>query len=237
MNPNSAAPARLTLPLARAGLVQTLLVLGLLALLTAGCGKEKLAPLPRDALLLVVGDSISAGFGIDPAQAWPQLLAQRSGWRVVNGGVNGDLSADALSRLPGLLEQHAPQLVLLEIGGNDMLRGVADARIRGNIEQMVAAAKGRGAQVVLMAVPRPSLMGAALSALKPADFYLAIADGMSIPLLEDALSDVLSSQDFKLDPLHPNAAGHEALARKVGAELRALGLLEEEASPRGPPQR
>jgi acyl-CoA hydrolase len=194
-------------------------------LLAVGCGKEKLPPLPPDAVVLVVGDSISAGFGVDPDQAWPGLLADRSGWRVVNGGVSGDLSADALSRLPALLERHAPQLVLLEIGGNDMLRGVPEGRTRGNLEQMILAAKAGGAQVVVMAVPRPSLMGAALSALKPAEFYRSVAEQQRVPLLADVLSDVLSRQNLKLDPLHPNAAGHATLADRTAESLRQLGLL------------
>jgi acyl-CoA hydrolase len=225
MTPNTAAPARLTLSFAPAGLVQTLLALCLLALLGAGCGKEKLAPLPGDALVLVVGDSISAGFGVEPAQAWPQLLAQRSGWRVVNGGVSGDLSADALGRLPGLLEKHAPQLVVLEIGGNDMLRGAPEGRIRANLETMIVAAKAAGAQVAIIAVPRPSLMGAALSSLRPADFYSDIANSHGVALVDDALSAVLSRPDLKLDPLHPNASGHADLADRIAEALRDIGLL------------
>jgi lysophospholipase L1-like esterase len=201
------------------------LALWLVLLLAAGCGTEKLPPLPKDAVVLVVGDSISAGFGVDPAQAWPRLLEQLSGWRVVNGGVSGDLSEDALARLPELVEAHKPQLLLLEIGGNDMLRGVPENRIRANLEQMITAGQAKGARVVLMAVPKPSLMGAALSALKPAEFYRAVAESQGVPLLDKPLSEVLSNQQFKLDPLHPNGAGHAELARLTKDGLKEIGLL------------
>lgn len=215
----------LTLGSARIPSAGTLLLLVLGALLVAACGRDRLPALPRDATVLVVGDSISAGFGVDAGQAWPALLAGHSGWKVVNGGVNGDLSADALERLPALLEQHAPRLVVLEIGGNDLLRGVPEGRIRSNLERMIAAAQAAGAQVVLLAVPRPSLMGAALSALRPADFYRAVAADQGVLLVEDALSAILSRPDFRLDPLHPNGAGHAALAREVADALRESGLL------------
>jgi acyl-CoA hydrolase len=220
-----AASQPLTFALAATPAARHILALCMLILLTVGCGKEKLAPLAGDARVLVVGDSISAGFGVDPSQAWPQLLAQRSGWRVVNGGVNGDLSADALGRLPGLLEKHAPHLVVLEIGGNDMLRGAPEGRIRANLETMIVAAKAAGAQVAIIAVPRPSLMGAALSSLRPADFYSDIADSHGVALVDDALSAVLSRPDLKLDPLHPNASGHADLAERISEALRDIGLL------------
>lgn len=202
-----------------------LLLFCLCILLVAACGRDRLPALPRDATVLVVGDSVSAGFGVDAPQAWPALLGQHSGWKVVNGGVSGDLSADALRRLPALLDQHAPRLVLLEIGGNDMLRGVPDARIRSNLESMIVASRDAGSRVALMAVPRPSLMGAALSALRPADFYADVAAEHGAVLLEYGLSEILSRPDFRLDPLHPNTAGHAALAREVAEGLADAGLL------------
>lgn len=223
--PHAAAAQRLTLLSRSPGSGLALLLLSLAVLLCAACGKDGPPPLPGGATVLVVGDSISAGFGVDAAQAWPGLLAQQTGWRVINGGISGDLSADALERLPDLLERHAPQLVLLEIGGNDMLRGEPDERIRANLEKMVVAVQGRGARVVLMATPRPSLVRAALSALKPAEFYRSVADQYRVMLLQDTLSEVLSRPEFKLDPLHPNAAGHAALAARTADALRRIGLL------------
>lgn len=197
----------------------------LVALLLSACGVPQEPALPPGAVVLILGDSISAGYGVESSQAWPGLLAARSGWNVVNGGVSGDTSADALARLPELLDQHAPALVLLEIGGNDMLRGIPEAQTQANLGHMIELVKQRGTRAVVMAVPRPSVAGAVFSSLEAAGFYRAVAQRADVPLLEDALSDVLSERELKLDPLHPNAAGHLALAHATAAALKRIGIL------------
>jgi len=197
----------------------------LVAALLSACSAPKEAPLPPGAVVLALGDSITAGYGVDQDQAWPALLAQRSGWVVVNGGVTGDRSGDALARLPGLLDEHGPALLLLEIGGNDMLRKLPLGETVSNIERILDLARQRGVRTVLMAIPRPSVAGAVFASLSPAGFYREVAERNHIPLLEDEVSEVLSQREFTLDPLHPNAAGHAALAEKSAATLREIGLL------------
>lgn len=197
----------------------------LVAALLSACSAPKEAPLAPGAVVLALGDSITAGYGVDQAQAWPALLAQRSGWVVVNGGVTGDRSGDALGRLPGLLDEHDPALLLVEIGGNDMLRKLPEGETVGNLERILDLARQRGVRAVLMAVPRPSVAGAVFASLAPARFYREVAERHGIPLLQDELSEVLSDGEFRLDPLHPNAAGHAALAEKSAASLREIGLL------------
>jgi len=91
----------------------TMLAIGLLA----ACGKQaKEEAIPSGSTVLALGDSLTAGAGVSPEQAWPDQLAGRTGWTVVNGGVNGNTSADALNRLPALLDEHEPVLVLESLG-------------------------------------------------------------------------------------------------------------------------
>src|SRR5688572_1069256 len=109
-----------------------LLLISLAAL--AACSRQpKLVPVASGATVLALGDSITFGTGATPETSYPSVLAQLTGWKIVNTGVPGDTSAGALARLPGLLQEHAPQLVLVSIGGNDFLRRLPMAETRANI--------------------------------------------------------------------------------------------------------
>lgn len=195
----------------------------LLLALLAACGARKAEPLAPGAPVLVLGDSISAGYGLPPHQAWPALLAERTGWRIANGSVSGDKAADALARLPGLLEAHAPKLVLIQIGGNDMLRRVPEAKTRTDLMRAISLAQARGAVTVLVASPRPSVAGAVFQHLSAASFYAELAKEAKADLIEDAIAEVLSNPELKLDALHPNATGQAALADKAFEALRRFG--------------
>lgn len=194
-------------------------------LLLAACSAEKAASLPPGTVVLALGDSLTAGYGLAPEQAWPALLAARTGWKVINGGVSGDRTDDALARLPSLLDEHAPALVLVTLGGNDMLRKRPEEETRADLARILELARGRGAQPVLLATPRPSIAGALFQNLSPPAFYAEIAGERKVPLIADAVPAVLSDPELKLDPLHPNAEGHEALAGKAFDALRKLGYV------------
>lgn len=194
-------------------------------LLVAGCGKAKEQALPPGSRVLALGDSLTAGNGVAPADAWPSLLANRTGWHITNGGVSGDTSAAALLRLPALLAEHDPVLVLVTLGGNDMLRHIPKAETIANLEKILARIKAHGAKPVLLATPEPSAMGAAFRSLSAADFYQKIADSHHAPLIEDALAEVLSDPQMKGDPLHPNAAGHTLLSEKIFDALKSIGYV------------
>jgi acyl-CoA thioesterase-1 len=114
--------------------------------------------------------------------------------------------------------------VVIELGGNDMLRGVADETIVANLDAMIDAAAARGAKVVLMAAPRPSALGA-LTRFTAASFYRDLAQRRAVPLVERALPSVLSESSLRLDALHPTAEGHRALAERTAEELAASGLV------------
>ncbi|HLP96938.1 MAG TPA: arylesterase [Sideroxyarcus sp.] len=199
-----------------------LLLLAVVALCTA-CGKPQETAIPPGSTVLALGDSLTAGAGVTPVEAWPNLLAAKTGWRVINGGVNGDTSEAGLRRLPALLEEHKPVLVLVTLGGNDMLRRLPQQETVANLGKITALVKVHGGKPVLLATPNPSLMGAVFQNLSAADFYREVAEAQQVPLIEDAIAEIISDPLLKGDQIHPNAAGHALLAEKIFAELQSIG--------------
>lgn len=191
--------------------------------LLVACDKVKEQAIPAGSVVLALGDSLTAGAGVTQAEAWPNLLASRSGWVVINGGINGDTSGAALRRLPALLEQHTPALVVVTLGGNDMLRRIPQAETIANLEKILSLIRAQGAKPLLLATPQPSLTAAVFQNLSAADFYRELAEAQRVPLIEDAIAEVISDPQLKIDPLHPNAAGHALLSEKIFAELQAIG--------------
>jgi acyl-CoA hydrolase len=124
-----------------------------------------------------------------------------------------------------LLEEYQPALVLVALGGNDMLRHVPQHETVANLERMLALVKAHGAKAVLLATPQPSVAGAVFRHLSAPDFYREVAKKARVPLIEDAIPDVLSDPQLKGDPLHPNAAGHALLAEKIFDALKSLGYV------------
>lgn len=199
----------------------------LVALLTlvAACSKPTETPLPMQSRVLVIGDSIAAGYGLAREQSWVAQLASLTGWLMINGGISGDTSAQGQARLASLIDEHRPVAVIIELGGNDMLRRLPTAETVATLEAMIRDVRAAGAKPVLMAVPTPSVAGAAFGNLSDAGFYGELAKRTKVPLIEDAISDVLSKPALKLDQLHPNADGHRELAAQVAIRLRKIGLL------------
>lgn len=205
--------------------IRGLLALVALLLVAACGGPPKENALPRGTTVLALGDSLTAAHGVSPAEAWPALLSELTGWEVINGGVSGDTSEGGLQRLPALLDEHRPMLVLVTLGGNDMLRRLPQEQTVANLGRIIAQVRAHGAKAVLVATPKPSLAGAAFGALSPADFYRALARDQQVPLIEDPMADVLSDAKLKADQLHPNAAGHALLAKKLLAALTTIGYV------------
>jgi len=187
----------------------------LLILLLAACGKPpQIAPLPADAVVLAFGDSLTHGNGAPQGQGYPEVLAGLLGRTVINAGVPGEVSAAGLMRLPQLLEQHRPQLVILCHGGNDFLQKLDRTQAAANLAAMVAQIRTTGADVVLVGVPEFGLV------LKPPKFYPEIAERFGIPYQGDIVSDLLGDRDFKSDTIHPNAAGYRRMAEALFKLIR-----------------
>jgi acyl-CoA thioesterase-1 len=180
---------------------------------------------PAGATVLALGDSLTYGTGAPPGQGYPEALAALTGWQVVNAGVPGDTSAQALARLPGLLAQHTPALVLLGIGGNDFLRRVPEAatarQLRALCEQVLAA----GPQLLLVAVPRPTLAAAVTRTLADHPIYAELAAELKLPLHAGGWSAVLSDPALRSDEIHANAEGYRRFAEGLRDTARATGLL------------
>src|SRR5918992_197951 len=147
-----------------------------LILLIWGCGErpkmERLAP---DAVVLAFGDSLTFGTGANEDESYPAQLEKLIARRVVRAGVPGEVTAQALARLPQVLDEHSPRLLLLCIGGNDFLRRLGDAQAEANVRAMVKLARERGVEVVLIGTPQPGLRPT------PPPFYEAIAEDFGLP--------------------------------------------------------
>jgi len=191
-----------------------------LALVIAACGaRTRLEPLPREAVVLAFGDSLTYGTGAAEAQSYPAQLESLIGRRVVRAGVPGEVTAQALERLPGALDEYAPRLLLLCIGGNDFLRRLPNAQAERNVRAMIELARRRGVDVLLIGTPEPGLLPS------PPAFYAALAKELRVPYEGGVLTEVLRDARLKSDPIHPNAAGYRVIAERVAAALKKNGAL------------
>jgi acyl-CoA thioesterase-1 len=198
------------------------LYLLLLALFLSACSDDTphLNRLDSNAVILAFGDSLTYGTGTTRDNSYPAILQQLSGRQVINAGIPGEMSATGLARLAETLEEVQPQLLILCLGGNDMLRQRSALEIEQNLEKMVAMSRERSIPVLLLGVPRPAIFG-----LRSADLYYSLAERLQLPLEGEIIPEVLSSNDLKSDHIHPNTAGYRLLAEGVFNKLKASGAL------------
>jgi len=176
--------------------------------------------------VLVFGDSLSAGYGIRIQQAWPTLLQQKLGqdWRVVNASMSGETTAGGLTRLPAALKQHQPELLLLELGANDGLRGLPVETARQNLITMIELGRKAGARVGLIAVRMPPNFGPAYTTKFDAMFG-DLARQYKLPpppFLFEGIAD--KPELFQGDQLHPVATAQPRLLDNVWPLVQALQL-------------
>jgi acyl-CoA hydrolase len=194
----------------------------------AGCSRRsavRARAVPPGATVLALGDSLTHGTGATPDTAYPAVLASLTGWNVVNAGVPGDTSAHALERLAPLLAEHRPALVLVSIGGNDFLRRLDEATTLANLERICRDCMAAGAQVLLVAVPRPGLAVALTGSLTDHALYAELAGRLQVPLHRQGWSEVLADESLRADRIHANARGYTEFARGLAGTARAVGLL------------
>lgn len=201
-------------------LLRTAWLLAVVAALVACSSKPPSLPrLGPDDVIVAFGDSLTFGTGAQPAESYPAVLGDLIGRDVVGAGVPGETTAQGMQRLPQVLDRYRPRLVLLCLGGNDLLRKVDEPVIEANLRAMVRTLRGRGIAVVLIGVPKPSLLPGT------AAFYETIADDMQVPLEGEVLETILVKNEFKSDPIHPNAAGYRKIAEAVAKLLRGSGAI------------
>lgn len=198
----------------------------LFVLLAVACSKQaKYAVVPKDAIVLVLGDSLSFGTGAKEGENYPTLLAQTTGWKMINAGVPGNTSAGGLERLPLLLKEHQPLLLIVELGGNDFLHQLPTDQTEANLKAILALAKAQHIQTILVAIPELNALKAAIGNLADHAMYERIAKETATPLIADVFSDVLSDRALKADQIHPNATGYSKVSEKLYESLKELGFV------------
>ncbi|HSG89887.1 MAG TPA: GDSL-type esterase/lipase family protein [Pseudomonadales bacterium] len=200
--------------------VRSLVLLLPLVLAGACGGPPPLTPLDDDAVILAFGDSLTHGTGAAAGDAYPEALAELTGLRVVNDGVPGEVTRLGLARLPASLAAHRPDLVVLVHGGNDILRRQSGRAAADNLARMIDLIRADGAQVVMLAVPGPSLT------LAPPAWYEEVAKAHGVPMDDGILSSLMRDASMKSDQVHFNRAGYRRMAEAVLALLRDAGALK-----------
>lgn len=199
------------------------------------CSAMSAAALPGAAqavqpVVLVVGDSLSAEYGLQRGSGWVALLEKKLAQEkiaatVVNASISGDTTSGGRSRLPALLTQHKPQVVVIELGGNDALRGLPLANTERNLAEMARAAKAAGAKVLIAGMQVPPNYGRQYNEDFAAAFAKA-AKSEGVALLPFLLKDVADTPKavelFQNDRIHPNAAAHPIILANVWPVLKPL---------------
>lgn len=212
-------------PLLRIGLT---IVRAVICALTVWYATVAIAEKSADQAILVLGDSLSAGYGIDLQQGWVQLLQARLDadgrhYRVINAAISGDTSGGALNRLPALLEKHQPAIVILEIGGNDGLRGTPAAVIRQNIARMIELCNQKNSHVLLLGMQIPANYGA-VYARQFAENYSRLAREYKVALLPFFMQPLQNApqQLLQADGIHPTAQAQPLLLENLWGALKPL---------------
>lgn len=203
-------------------MIKTLFLL--LTLLVSGCNDSRptFNKLSQQAVILAFGDSLTYGTGASPESDYPTILSKLSGHEVINVGVPGEISSTGLKRLPALLEEYQPELLILIHGGNDFLRKIPKQQTKENLEQMIDEAKQRDIKVVLLGVPSSTLF-----LLSSAEIYQEIAEQQNTVIDLDTMPKILSSKELKSDTIHPNDQGYRLMAENIFNLLVDSGALTE----------
>lgn len=193
---------------------------GFFLTLLAACDRPPQLPRLNDGDTIVAfGDSLTHGTGASADESYPAALSRLINHPVINAGMPGETTAEGLQRLPDILEAHQPKLILLCLGGNDMLRRQDAAQTEANLRAMIQSIRAKGANVVLIGVPEPKLFSG------PPAFYEQIAGEFSLPYEGEVFNEVLKDNRLKSDPIHANAAGYRVVAERLAELLKQTGAL------------
>ena len=184
----------------------------------------------NDSTILIIGDSLSAGLGVAYNQSWPSLLQDRldkDGYKikVVNAGISGDTTAGGKERLPKLLSQYAPEIVVIELGGNDGLRGTSIDSIESNLRSMIEATHNHEAKIILIGMQLPPNYGNAY-ATSFQNLFPKLANEYGLVLVERLIqrmmNEVWQQSLMQMDGIHPNAIGHIQIENLIWDSLEPL---------------
>ena len=186
-----------------------------------GCGQKVpgVAPVGPNDVIVAFGDSLTYGTGATESESYPAALAELIGRKVVRAGVPGEVTEGGLQRLPAVIEEHRPALMIVCLGGNDMLRKLDEAQTKANLREIIRMIRAGGISVVLVGVPKPALITGT------AEFYAEIAKEFNVPYEGKIVSEVLHQRDLKSDSIHPNARGYRKMAEAIAELLRKAGAV------------
>ena len=183
---------------------------------------------PQRKNLLIVGDSLSAAYGIDSDAAWVELLKDRleqetpGNWNVANASISGETTDGGLRRLPDLLDKHDPAIVVIELGGNDGLRGFPPDVIRTNLAKMIQLSQQHGAEVLLVGIEIPPNYGQRYTTAF-ANVFSSLAEEYNLSFVPFFLADVYDGEAMmQADGIHPTAKAQPQLLDNIWSELLAL---------------
>ncbi|MDD2759997.1 MAG: arylesterase [Methylomonas sp.] len=177
--------------------------------------------------IVVLGDSISAGYGIDAGAGWVSLLQQRFNQRhdghvISNESISGDTSAGGLARIDQVLAKHKPELVLVELGANDGLRGLSPQQMRSNLSEIIGRCRQSGAKVLMLGMKIPPNYGKRFVDMFY-NVYRELSTELNVPLVPFILEDIALNPDLmQPDGLHPNASAQPLIAEKIWPYIEVL---------------
>ncbi|SDL92407.1 acyl-CoA thioesterase-1 [Modicisalibacter muralis] len=192
----------------------------LLIVLVAWAGSANAA----STTLLIMGDSLSAAYGIERQAGWVNLLSERlnDDVEVINASISGETTAGGATRLPELLGQHDPDIVLLELGGNDGLRGLPPLQMRANLSDMIEASQRAGAKVLLLGIRVPPNYGQAYATAFH-NVYRELSDQYDVPLVPFLLDGIALDEGLMQDDgIHPTAEAQDMILDNVWPTLKML---------------
>lgn len=194
-----------------------------LCLLLSGCGKKsaQLQPLDKEKPILAFGDSLTAGYGTSEEYSYPTVLASISGYKVINAGISGETSAGGLERFEKTLNDIKPSLVILMEGGNDILQSVPPEQTKANLIAMINIAKDQNIQVLLIGIPKKSLIGSSVSPIYP-----EIAKQTGVLYDEKTIPSLIKKNELKSDLVHFNQQGYAIIAQKFYDDLKNAGAFK-----------
>ncbi|WP_297441976.1 arylesterase [Sulfurimonas sp.] len=166
--------------------------------------------LPIDTKVVAFGDSITYGYRVAKEDSYPSQLSKLLQTEVINAGVNGEVTSEALRRLPKILEKYNPKILIICEGGNDIIRRKSLLKAKENIKKMIEIARKKNVHVVLVGVPTMEVL-----TLSTAQIYYEIAQELNVPLDSSSLENILGDSYLKIDQIHPNAEGYKILANSL----------------------
>lgn len=211
----------------RTAMIWMMSLMATLAMSMAQAETASTQPGSRPDRILILGDSLSAEYGLERGKGWVALLEKRlaehaAPYEVINASVSGETTSGGLTRLPALLRQHQPQIVVIELGGNDGLRGFQPAQTEANLREMTSMAREAGARVVIAGMQLPPNYGKAYTERFQA-MFATIAQQEDAALVPFLLEGMATDQAmFQADRIHPTAAAQPILLDNVWSVLEPL---------------